>query len=101
MVDIVTRAQDKLSKLDASEQLKLLFPSTSFISKKLLMTLAICGVLLYLFLGDKASVIPGIVQIASIYLIGQTLVDINNGWVNVFKAKHLGVQPEIQELPPT
>lgn len=100
MVDIVTKAQVKLSKLDASEQLKLLFPSGSFISKKLLMVLAICGTLLYLFFGDKAAIIPGIVQITSIYLIVQGCVDINNGWVNVHKAKHLGVQPDLQALPP-
>lgn len=100
MTDVVAKAKAKLSKLEASEQLKLLFPSSSFFSKKLFTVLAVCAVLLYLFFGDKAAVIPGIVQIISIYLITQGLVDINNGWVNVFKAKHLSTQ-DIQELPPT
>lgn len=101
MTDLVAKAQAKLSRLEASEQLKLLFPSSSFFSKKLLTVLAVCGVLLYLFLGDKAAVIPGIVQIVSIYLVTQGCVDISNGWVNVFKAKHLGVKDALQELPPT
>lgn len=100
MTDVVAKAKAKLSKLEASEQLKLLFPSSSFFSKKLFTVLAVCAVLLYLFFGDKAAVIPGIVQIISIYLITQGLVDINNGWVNVFKAKHLSPQ-DTQELPPT
>jgi hypothetical protein len=101
MTDIRTRVQAKLSKLEAQEQMKLLFPSGSFMSKKLIMVLAVCGVLLYLFFGDKAAIIPGIVQIVSIYLIVQGCVDINSGWVNVHKAKHLGIQEDIQELPPT
>jgi hypothetical protein len=100
MVDIVTRAQEKLSKLDASEQMKLLFPSGSFMSKKLITVLVVCGVLLYLFFGDKASIIPGIVQIVSIYLIVQGCVDISNGWVNVHKAKHLGIQTEEEDIKP-
>jgi uncharacterized membrane protein YoaK (UPF0700 family) len=101
MTDLVTKAQAKLSRLDAQEQMKLLFPSTSFLSKKLTVLLAVCGALLYLFFGDKSSIVPAIVQLASVYLIVQGLVDINTGWVNVFKAKHLGVQEDIQELPPT
>lgn len=102
MSDPISKAKAQLSKLEAQEQMKLLFPGGSFLSKKLIVLLAVCGALLYLFFGDKAAIVPAIVQLASVYLIVQGLVDINMGWVNVFKAKHLGVaDPDIKELPPT
>jgi hypothetical protein len=80
----------KLAKLEASAHFESLLPKSSgWLSRKLLVVLAIIGVLVFLGRENVNLILAGIITLGVVYLIAQAAQDISHDWSDAWVRRKL------------